>query len=1654
MDNEVERQKYDRRPGSRNSNAEFTEGRRHLLRGIESEGDLRVLKKTSASSHSHSTKSSNNSPVPRNNAHRSMNDLDRHIRSSLSHNMAQQREQQLLSNGAFMGSSGQYQDSSGHPCPESMRGIVTSNALSHSGPPALVRPTSISRFEKTHNPENMISSRNQHIDDTSSVISFTSSVHSLDSAGFNQRLGRGGISDGVTNTRTEDVRSNSDRAYPLSSLSAGGDLDKLSRDLLAMSSSPANYMRMRTVPVISTMVQLLHQYKHDSSCDSSKSLGDNLSNRQSRDVRSRVARALHNTVHNHPSHKHCKKEEKVLRLLEDLRMYADVLRDLTSSLKEAEKKKDEPSEPNEEGDEKDSETSLPIREKERMISLLGNCNSIKVATVRNLNSPTGKDLIILCGNLDIETNTGDNINLGHLLFKFPCRNFVNYQTEFSMGIQASGSDDDNMDVDSGIISMEDYASYGDTVNEEYREILIAKFQNLSNFWISLNIEKTMQWLTKWSFDEGHRQPIELLGGIPALAEFVQIEMEAHRSMCHYLKPESSARQELRYQKLGCDLSSKSCIEVRRFAVVALTNMTFGKANIKSFLSTFPGFIHLMVCQLQHQENLGSEPSCRFHSVARNTTSSSSIENLKKATAHLFRNLAWKADKNSKQILSESEVVAVLLRSAIDVTMAALSVVERRQVSIHDILPSCETLPKEVEPFLKVILSALWNLSAHCKKNKYDICEMDGGLQFLEFLLRQSKSAPIVESSGGILRNISSFIATSPSSEKYRQTLRLSGCLDTLLQQLKSSSLTIVSNACGTLWNFSARNIEDQALLWKLGAVPMLESLTNSKHKTISTCSLAALKNLYGFKERESNVRKIDGGFESSADMEKNDEISSMHSSHSQNTLEKRKRKNKAKELDEKLQLTHQPQVQDEDKDSCTSGESDASDSESWNIENRNYQIDATSRDDGSQGDLSSRLSNISGSKRSFSASNDLRSGSRASNKGNDEPRHLHGDQSHDSRTYNTGSNTFGYAQGEQFGQDGLNSPSFTAPLNSSHSRMSPALQNTSLNQRQFDGRFTNYMKQYQPSTQLDASVTTASMMPSQSRQNSFTAHAQPPTSSSFNDLLSPSKLPHLSFNATTSSPLYLTQNNSSRQNESLGNRLVLEESGDECIDECPTDYSLRFQENEESELQGLSRSMLSRERGCTKEEEGNASLENDDDDQERIKTYCIEGTPCDTPFVISHAGSVTDLRDDNPMSSEEEDEQTSKMKSVTNGMANNILPMMNVNSYRPCNLQDDDDLEDESESNGPKIFCTEDTPGVFSRADSISSLSSDGDDLIPTESQRQQVIEMGQRIPAPGEFISSNMHNLHDVNLEPEKGELETNSCTEKEKKVDVIDHASCQRETLTPPIVSSNRDIQDSSARDENSQPTNTNSQNTSDYHTQMHQMHHNKHVKFNPIETPLMYSRASSPESLASCDIDGGYKDVYSSYEQSRATSGRVSPSDLPDSPCQSRPRSPPPKPLLSNKKPQLTMRVLPSCNSISNSNFSMKDTSTTRLLSRKENELSKEKAAVKEDNKRNAPNKVSHHAMHDRNQEQECEEEEEEEVKCFADEGETPACFSPLSRLTFSDEEKEGQKQREFTNHNSKVILSNYSHSHKMVFIHVIITRGLLQSSFYFELTFRDN
>ena len=100
----------------------------------------------------------------------------------------------------------------------------------------------------------------------------------------------------------------------LVSLLGCNDIDKMSTTFLAMSSTPSNCDMMRHHRVIPFLVKILHN-------NSEQML-------QSKEVRRRVGRALHNIVHAHPEQKQCKREAKILRLLEVLRMYADFLRDL------------------------------------------------------------------------------------------------------------------------------------------------------------------------------------------------------------------------------------------------------------------------------------------------------------------------------------------------------------------------------------------------------------------------------------------------------------------------------------------------------------------------------------------------------------------------------------------------------------------------------------------------------------------------------------------------------------------------------------------------------------------------------------------------------------------------------------------------------------------------------------------------------------------------------------------------------------------------------------------------------------------------------------------------------------------------------------------------------------------------------------------------------------------------------------------------------------------------------------------------------------------------------------------------------------------------------------------------------------------------------
>ena len=179
----------------------------------------------------------------------------------------------------------------------------------------------------------------------------------------------------------------------------------------------------------------------------------------------------------------------------------------------------------------------------------------------------------------------------------------------------------------------------------------------------------------------------------------------------------------------------------------------------------------------------------------------------------------------------------------------------------------------------------------------------------------------------------------------------------------------------------------------------------------------------------------------------------------------------------------------------------------------------------------------------------------------------------------------------------------------------------------------------------------------------------------------------------------------------------------------------------------------------------------------------------------------------------------------------------------------------------PQVYCTEGTPGYFSRADSISSLdSADMADSPPGNQGVSAAAEFTQRIEELGE----------------EKGQLEANM-PEKQKEDGIKTPPPMQ--ATVPGLAASGRNL---------------------------------KSVTFNAQETPLMFSRASSFESLTSF-YQHSVKDGYSSCDFSRATSGRVSPSDLPDSPGHSRPRTP---------QQQLPKAKLPPPSSAEKSNFPLEE------------------------------------------------------------------------------------------------------------------------------------
>lgn len=305
-------------------------------------------------------------------------------------------------------------------------------------------------------------------------------------------------------------------------------------------------------------------------------------------------------------------------------------------------------------------------------------------------------------------------------------------------------------------------------------------------------------------DNVDRHPIQAIGTLMKIS----FDEEHRYAMCRLGALQTiSTLIQLDHAVHGSCSADSNCVTMRRYAGMCLTNLTFGDGNNKALLCSNKNFMRALVDQVN-----------------------SNSEELVPVTASVIRNLSWRADANMKEVLNEIGTVKIL-------TLAAMK---------------CSQ-----ESTLKAILSALWNLSNHCSKNKAEFCEINGAMEFLVDMLSYdaaSKTTAVIENAGGILRNISTHIALH---EELRAVLRGKSCLSILLQQLKSPSLTVVSNACGTLGNLSAHCVEDQKFLRDNGAIPMLRSLIYSKHKMISTGSTIALRHLLQCKSSVAHNENLD-----------------------------------------------------------------------------------------------------------------------------------------------------------------------------------------------------------------------------------------------------------------------------------------------------------------------------------------------------------------------------------------------------------------------------------------------------------------------------------------------------------------------------------------------------------------------------------------------------------------------------------------------------------------------------------------------------------------------------------------------------------------------------------------------------------------------------
>ena len=832
--------------------------------------------------------------------------------------------------------------------------------------------------------------------------------------------------------------------------------------------------------------------------------------------------------------------------------------------------------------------------------------------------------------------------------------------------------------------------------------------------------------------------------------------------------------------------------MRRYACMALTNLTFGDGTNKALLCSMRVCLEALVAQL-----------------------ASPNEDLRQVAASVLRNLSWRADLASKKTLREVGAVSALMKASMEVRK---------------------------ESTLKSILSALWNMSAHCSENKADICAVCGSLAFLVSSLTYkspSKTLAIIENGGGILRNISSHIAVR---EDYRQVLRDQDCLQILLKHLRSPSLTIVSNACGTLWNLSARCAQDQKALWEMGAVSMLRNLVHSKHKMISMGSAAALKNLLAAKPA---MMTLDGGH---------------HTKNNMPSLHVRKQRAMEAEIDPNLAETCEnvesptgSPIERKQPAKDSPGKFTFTDLAAYHCHNMNSDNHLEGRRPVSRSASQDSVGSVHSDtlhdrpRHNMPAARLMMERQAQSQEG-----HHYGDgiRSHDPRGETGPPNSrilqvmreVEAAAGQESG--GYTKDPYMAYLQgTAHAPGSP--RRAHQHERPIYTRIDSYSGS-EPDNREPADLTFPQLSQRMENLRLGEEGQDQPINYSLKYVDAPTPAPNApTYGQPGFCPVYPAGRPASGSPQSQQDYAGYNESEMDNMDQ-PTNFSERFAEHvdeaPEYTDQPINYSTRYQEPECPLDARRHL-MEQEHTAEDTVKTFCTEDTPLN---FLSTATSMDDLSQIKEEEGEESEDPSSvpheKASTTGSGERSNQPQMDSMANLQNNNLPPPppdlyDDSISSSPSEKPHQYHVEDTPVCFSRASSLSSLhSGDGSDGVPaTESSP------------------------------PQAAREESNQSLQR------IDEEASLDVTVTK--LDAGHNFNDS-AHTDGSTPGST----------------AGKTVTFDDNvvqETPMMFSRCSSLGSLSSFDAHSIHSSVVSEY--SRRASEVVSPSELPDSPSDSMPASP---------------------------------------------------------------------------------------------------------------------------------------------------------------------